>query len=91
MAEFKLTAEQADALLDKLSSDPAYRELFQKDIVAAFAQLPGQPSPPADLKPGCCLDPKTLAPPEQIKATREALSKSLTSLVQYIPHLLEKN
>jgi putative modified peptide len=89
MADFKLTTEQADALLDKLANDAAYRDLFQKDVAAAFALLPGAPLPPPDLEPGCCLEPEKLASPEQILATRDALRKSLTSLVEYKPHLLE--
>lgn len=89
MADFKLTAEQADALLDKLANDPSYRELFQKDVAAAFALLPGAPKPPADLEPGCCLEPESLASPEQIRASLDALRKTLTSLIQYKPHLLE--
>ena len=90
MADFKLTTEQADALLDKLANDPAYRDLVQKDVAAAFAQLPGAPAPPADLDPGCCLEPEKLASPEKIRASRDALRKTLTSLVQYLPHLLEE-
>jgi putative modified peptide len=90
MADFKLTPEQADALLDKLANDPAYRKLFQSDKTAAFAQLPGSPVPPADLEPGCCLDPKNLASPEKIRASRDALRKNLTSFAEYLPHLLEQ-
>lgn len=90
MADYKFTPEQADALLDKLANDPAYRALFQQDKAAAFARLPGSPALPPDLEPGCCLDPEKLASPEKIKATREALSKNLTSLVNYLPHLLEQ-
>jgi putative modified peptide len=90
MADYKLTPEQVDALLDKLTNDPAYRALFEQDKKAAFAQLPGSPLPPTDLEPGCCLEPKTLASPEKLKATREELSKNLTSFVSYLPHLLEQ-
>lgn len=90
MADFKLTTEQADALLDRLANDQAYRELFQKDVAAAFALLPGAPKPPPDLEPGCCLEPESLASPEKILASRDALRKTLTSLVQYLPHLLEE-
>jgi putative modified peptide len=90
MADYRLTPEQADALLDKLSNDPAYRDLFQSDTAAAFAQLPGKPTPPEGLEPGCCLVPKSLASPEQLKASRAALFGTLTSKVQFLPHLLEK-
>lgn len=90
MADFKFTPEQADALLDKLANDPSYRTLFQSDKAAAFAQLPGSPTPPADLTEGCCLDPTELASPEKLNATRTALLGNLTSLVNYMPHLLEQ-
>lgn len=90
MADYKLTGEQADALLAKLSSDDAYRELFQRDIAAAFAQLPGQPAPPEGLTEGCCLQPLDLASKQQISDARDALRSALTSMVQHIPHLLER-
>ena len=90
MADYKFTPEQADALLDKLAGDPAYRALFQQDKAAAFAQLPGSPKPPPGIEPGCCLDPKALASPEKLKASRDALRQNLTSLVNYMPHLLEQ-
>lgn len=90
MADYTFTPEQANALLDKLTNDAAYRALFQKDKRAAFAQLPGSPTPPAGIESGCCLDPKELAPPEQLKATRDALFGTLTSKVQFLPHLIEK-
>jgi putative modified peptide len=89
MAGYKLTQEQADALLGKLSSDDAFRDLFQKDIGAAFQQLPGKPAAPPSLSPGCCLQPKKLASKEQLKTARTALQSTLTSLVEYKPHLLE--
>lgn len=90
MADYKFTPEQADALLDKLANDPAYRTLFQTDKAAAFAQLPGSPAVPEGMEAGCCLDPKVLASPEKIQATREALSQKLTSMVNHLPHLLEQ-
>ena len=90
MADYRFTPEQADALLDRLANDPEYRALFQQDKVAAFAKLPGSPKPPPDLEPGCCLEPKELASPEKIKATRDALRQNLTSLVNHLPHLLEQ-
>lgn len=89
MANESLTPEQVDALLQKLSSDDAFRALFQKDIGAAFQQLPGSPKPPSDLSPGCCLMPAKLASREQIAATRKALGADATSRVTYKPHLLE--
>lgn len=88
MGGFKLSQAQADALLDKLAKDDAFRALFQQDIGAAFQQLPGSPAPPADLTPGCCLQPKALASKEQLAASRDALRSTLTSLVEYKPHLL---
>lgn len=89
MATYKLTPEQADALLNKLATDDAFRDLFQNDIGAAFKQLPGQPSPPPDLTPGCCLQPRQLASKEKLSQARDELYKSLTSLVEYKPHFIE--
>jgi putative modified peptide len=90
MADYKLTQEQADALLQKLSTDDDFRALFQKDVGAAFQQLPGKPAAPADLTPGCCLVPKTLASKAKIAATRSALLSTLTSRVEHKVFLLEE-
>jgi putative modified peptide len=90
MADYKLTPEQADALLHNLSTDEGYRSLFQTDLTAAFAKLPGSPKPPDDISSGCCLEPQKLASMEQIQQARTALQKSLTSLIEYKPHLLEE-
>lgn len=89
MADYTFTAEQADALLERLINDQAFRDLFMDDIAAAFQKLPGRPKPPPGLSPGCCLRPDKLATPEQLRRTREALQGELTSKVNYLPHLFE--
>jgi putative modified peptide len=89
MANETLTPEQVDALLGKLSTDDAFRELFQKDIGAAFKQLPGSPSPPADLKPGCCLMPAKLMSAEKIAGARNAIAERFVGMDSFKPHMLE--
>jgi len=89
MAEYSLTAAQADALLQRLTTDDSFRKLFVDDLTAAFQQLPGAPKPPPDLEPGCCLRPRQLASAESIRATRDALFTTFTQKLGLIPHLLE--
>ena len=84
-----LTPAQVDALLDKLSTDDAYRTLFVTDLKAAFAQLPGSPPVPPNLPPRCCLLPKQLAPKEKIAEAKQDIASKLTGQSSHIPHLLE--
>ena len=84
-----LTPAQVDALLDKLSSDDAYRKLFVTDLPAAFAQLPGAPTVPPNLPPRCCLLPEQLAPKEKIAQSRQEIAGKLTGQAVHTPHALE--
>lgn len=84
-----LTGDQVNALLDKLSSDDAYRKLFTTDIGAAFAQLPGKPEVPSDVKKGCCLQPVTLADKATIAKSRQKMYEGITAMQPYIPKVLE--
>lgn len=89
MAKVPLTPEQADALLKKLSTDDAFRTLFQQDIEAAFKQLPGSPPPPGDLEEGCCLRPLKLAPANKIADAQKAIAENLAGKGTFQPHMLE--
>ena len=84
-----LNNEQATALLDKLSSDDTYRELFTNDLAAAFAQLPGKPSVPKDLSPGCCLMPVKLASKATIAQSKQKMIEGMSAMQPYIPKVLE--
>ena len=90
MTKSALTAEQADELLRRLSSDESFRKLFQNDPGAAFAQLPGKPALPTDLPEDCCLTPANLASPKTIAASRQALVERLTGKGAHLPHILEE-
>jgi putative modified peptide len=76
----KLTTEHANTLLDKLSSDDAFREQFQKDPGAALKSIG------ADEAAGSCLSVKKLAPKVAIKNARDALHKTLTSTLAQTVH-----
>ncbi len=74
----------ADKLLDKLSSDDKFRELFERNPRAALHQLGYET--PEELKgiagsdPVMCLGTSSgLASKEQIRATRSTLQEQLTS------------
>ena len=80
-------------LLDLLSTDDAFRELFQQDAHAALVQAGW--TPPADAEPdadmtalssGSCLqlrDGATLASKEQITQERVKLEQSLNAVVNF--------
>lgn len=87
----------ARKLLDLLSTDDDFRDLFQRDAHAALVQAgyqapPGtEPSMAASLSGGNCmqLEPHaTLASKEQIQASRAKLEKSM-SLIQGFEPLAE--
>lgn len=63
----------ARALLDKLATDDAFRELFQKDATAALAQV-GYAVPAGDGNGGVCLQ---LAAGERL-ASKESFARDRT-------------
>ncbi len=82
MARF--TQKVSDKLLDKLSSDDDFRELFQKDPREALRQV-GHETPADKLGVAgqdavLCCTAKTLASKEEIRATRKELSARLQIL-----------
>jgi putative modified peptide len=69
-----LTSAQADALLDKLSSDDEFRALLLSDPESALKQIG---APPELAK--CFSDCKKLADPQTLKASRAAIQQQLGS------------
>lgn len=82
MARF--TQEVADKLLDKLSSDDEFRDLFQKDPREALRQVghetPAEKVGVAGQDAVLCCTVKTLASKEEIRATRKELATRLQIL-----------
>lgn len=64
-----------DELLDRLSSDDSFRDLFATDPRAALAQI-GHVAPADD--PLLCAQTTVLAPKEEIAAARKALHAYLS-------------
>lgn len=76
-------------MLDRLSTDDYFRELFQRDLGAALSQLPGSPSIPDNLPQVSCLTPARLASKADIARTKVLLNRYPDQLGAYIPKLLE--
>ena len=76
-----LPAKVVASLLDKLGSDDAFRDLFQKNAVAALRQI-GAPDPE-----GCamCMKAPELASKEAIKAANKQLTTQLTGTLGQQP------
>lgn len=76
---FKLSEDTVDALLDKLSSDDSFRNLFQKDPRAALAAVGHEPSADAKVSEGAwlCMDVNQLASKDAIRASRDALRQQM--------------
>lgn len=79
----KFSKEVADKLLDKLSSDDSFRDLFQKNPREALRQV-GHETPTQDQDvigsdPVMCCQVQGLASKETIRASRDKLRTALTS------------
>jgi putative modified peptide len=85
----QLTGEQVNALLDKLSTDDDFRDLFTRDLGAALQQLPGKPGIPKDCQPGGCLRPVKLADKATIAKSRQKMYEGMTAMQPHIPKVLE--
>ncbi|MEO8670368.1 MAG: NHLP-related RiPP peptide [Tahibacter sp.] len=79
-----LTAKQVDQLLDALSSDDRFRDLFSRDPAAAMEEL-GLPAAFAT----CCAKTKTLASKEAIRSSRAVLEAQLLGTLAHNPHSLD--
>lgn len=73
-----LDSDVADKLLDLLSSDDNFRDRFQQDPADALASV-GHADPTAAVAGASCLCVSTLAPKEEIQASRDLLRGYLTS------------
>lgn len=74
----------ARKLLDKLSSDDDFRDRFVKDPAAAIGQL-GYDLPSDQ---AACLQVKSLADKDAIRASRDELQKSFTEPAVFRHHSL---
>ena len=90
---FKISEDIVDSLLDKLSSDDAFREQFQNSPRAALASLGHQAAASAkdsDAGAWTCMTTTSLASKEAIKASHVALRlQLLTSASSLNPHYLQ--
>jgi len=82
----KLSAEVADKLLDRLSTDDDFRDLFEKNPRAALRQVghetPAQHREIRGSDPVMCANLKNgLASKEAIQAGRESMKAALTSVL----------
>ncbi|MBW8368898.1 MAG: NHLP-related RiPP peptide [Arenimonas sp.] len=76
---FKLSEDTVDTLLDKLSSDDAFRAQFQKDPRQALASVGHAAAKDTSIDEGAwvCMSVNQLASKEAIKASRDALRTQL--------------
>jgi putative modified peptide len=76
---FQLSESVADALLDKLSSDDAFRSMFVADPRAALVSVGFAPAADASVHGGIwmCLSVTELASKEAIRAGRNELRNQL--------------
>lgn len=84
----KFSPEVADRLLDKLSSDDEFRDLFEKNPGAALRQVGHQPAAAhAGVRgsdPAMCANLQNgLASKEAIRAGRESMKAALISTLSY--------
>ena len=91
-----LSAQVADKLLDLLSKDDGFRELFAKDPIAALAKA-GHPPAQALVDGGAyspaaftCMVTRAIAPKDEIEAARLEIRSVLTSASSHTnPHYFE--
>lgn len=79
----KLPADVADRLLDRLSEDDDFRELFRRDPRAALAALGHADAADPSIQEGAwsCLHGEGLPDKQAIRNTRSALRAQMTSQV----------
>ncbi len=90
---FQISDELVDKLLDKLSTDNDFRDVFQKNPRIAMAYLGHEGATnasPKDQGLWSCAQCKELASPEAIKSSRNQLkTQLLTSLTKLSPVTLD--
>ena len=84
-----LSIDQMRCLFEKLSENDDYRDLFVRDIHAAFALLPGAPTVPAAMTPGTCFRPNNLASKEVLRIARDHVVALTLAGNPFIPKMLE--
>lgn len=79
-AHIPFSAEAADALLQRLGTDDAFRQQFTTDPAAALESIGhGGDLARTAVSGDSCMMVRTLAPKEEILASRDALRSYLTS------------
>jgi putative modified peptide len=89
---FNLSAKIVDVLLEKLASDDAFREQFQRDPRSALASIGHGPAADSAVKEGiwACCATTALASKQEIAASRDKLRSQLMSAqASYHPITLE--
>lgn len=91
-----LDPKVADKLLDLLSTDNEFRQLFKKDPLAALVKAGHRgppftpPGPPGTRPPVMCLSVNYIAPKQEVAVAREELKRYLTSQAYLTnPHCFE--
>jgi putative modified peptide len=83
MAQQPLPAQVVDQLLELLSTDDSFRELFERNPEAAFERL-GYPPTPGQLE---CCKPRKLADKDAIAATADEMrGLMLLGSLSFIPN-----
>jgi putative modified peptide len=88
----RISPKIVDSLLEKLSSDDAFRAAFKADPRAALASLGDEDArraPPGAPGPWACCAVTELASKQAITASRAELSKQLTSEGLFTPFKLQ--
>jgi putative modified peptide len=81
-----LDAKTADRLLDKLTTDNAFRRLFKRDPSGALASLGFR----SGARPAACASVQAIAPKGEIEAARAALKNHLMAKGMFDdPHCFE--
>ena len=79
-----------DALLERLSSDDAFRALFASSPEEAVRQLPGKPIEVPPGEPGSsCMRVNQLADKDRLRQTLAQVREQLLGKSSFIPHILE--
>ncbi|KRG40458.1 hypothetical protein ARC20_01575 [Stenotrophomonas panacihumi] len=88
MSTLKLEAATANKLIELLSSNDKFRDLFSSDPLAAMVELGLQPDDGLKQFVGTCCAKITLADKETIVSAKEALQSMLTrGMDQSVPML----
>jgi len=91
MSTLKLEASTASKLIERLSSDDKFRELFSTDTLAALVELGITPDENLRTFVGTCCSKITLADKATIVGAREKIQSMLTSGADQSVPMLDAN